>query len=397
MKGDATSRMPLSFEDTEIAFERLNSDELKAAHRLFRLMGNASLVNLTSPLGTIAVRWNLPWARSMVRKTIYKQFCGGETLETCTPTIEALNKMNVKCFLDFGVEAKLSEVEIEPVKEQLLRTIDYASVTEGVPVICVKLTALAPDGLLEKMNTGAQLDSAEERLKERFLARVDEICCKSSEKGVQVFIDAEESWIQDAMDKVVNLMMSRYNKETVTVYQTYQMYRHDRLEVLKSDHVKAVDQGYLLGAKYVRGAYMQKERARAAEEERPSPIHADKVATDADFNAALRYCLQNHDTIASCCASHNMESNLLLAKLMEEQNVPKDHPHIYFCQLQGMSDYISFNLAKAGFNAAKYVVFGPVKEVVPYLVRRARENSSISGEMGRELKYITMEMKRRKT
>jgi len=386
---------PLDFENTEIAFDRLSDKELNAAHRLFRTMGNARLVDLTSPLGHLAVKWNLPFARSMVKKTIYRQFCGGETLQKCLPTIAALNEKNVRCFLDYGVEAKSTESEIEPIKEHLLEVVDFASKTEGVPVVCIKLTALAPDGLLEKMNAGETLTEEEQRQKERFLDRVDQICRKSHALGVKVYVDAEESWIQSAMDGVVELMMSRYNGDTAVVYQTYQMYRHDRLAKLKQDHDTALAEGYILGAKYVRGAYMDKERARAAEQGYPSPIHADKAAVDHDFDQAIRYCVDHVDTLASCCASHNMVSNLLLAQLMDDKGIPRSHPHLHFSQLQGMSDYISFNLSRAGYNASKYVVYGPVREVVPYLMRRAKENSSITGEMGRELSYITREMKRR--
>ncbi len=249
--------------------------------------------------------------------------------------------------------------------------------------------------MLEKLNERVLLTDVEKREYQRVLDRVENICQKAEDLGVAILIDAEESWMQIAIDDIVDQMMAKHNKENVVVYNTYQLYRHDKLVQLKNDHRTALENGYMLGAKFVRGAYMDKERERAIQMGYPSPIHVDKSAVDLDYNEAIKYCVENYETIGSICASHNIQSNLYQAKLIEDLGINKTHPHLNFCQLYGMSDYITFNLSDAGFNVAKYVPYGPIKEVVPYLIRRAKENSSVTGEMGRELEYIHKEKKRR--
>jgi len=386
----------LSFENTEFAFESFSDKELRDSYFLFRMMSNTGLVNVGSKLGLFAIKCNLPFAKTLVRKTIFKQFCGGESLLDCQPTIDKLHSFNTLSILDYGAESKTSDEELDEVEAEYLRTIELAASNNSVPVIVIKLTGLAANELLEKMNDNEELNDYWSAAKKKFLTRVDNVCKQCKNLGVGVFIDAEESWMQDAMDAVVNDMMEQYNRDEVIVYNTYQMYRHDRLEKLKADHEKALSSGYMLGAKFVRGAYMNKERERASELGYPSPIHKDKAAVDADYNETIKYCVDNYKTIGSCCATHNMDSSLLQAKLISEKSIAKNHPNLNFCQLYGMSDYITFNLAKAGYNAAKYIVYGSVKEVVPYLIRRAQENSSVTGEMGRELRYLKKEMQRRK-
>ncbi len=386
----------VDFSNTEIAFSSKTNGELKKMAWLFRMMNQKWLVDVGSQLGLVAVRWHLPFAATIVKKTIFEQFVGGTTLLECQPTINKLYTSNIQSILDYGAEAKSSEQDFNYTMNETIRAIEFGATNASVPVVSCKITGLARFELLERIQNKESLDKEAEIEYQNVLKRLDAICYSASEKGVAVFFDAEESWIQDTIDDLVNMMMKRYNKGNVFVYNTFQMYRHDRLAFLKQSFEKAKKEDYLLGAKLVRGAYMDKERARAAEKNYPSPIQADKAATDRDYNAAVVFCVEHYEKIASANATHNMESCLLQANLIAQRNLPKDHPHLNFCQLYGMSDQISFNLANAGYNVAKYVPYGSVREVVPYLVRRAQENSSVTGDMGRELGMVMTEMKRRK-
>jgi proline dehydrogenase len=264
-----------------------------------------------------------------------------------------------------------------------------------VPVVSTKITGIADNDLLIKWQTGTPFEEQERLQFGRIVDRLDLLCSTAKKLGVRIFVDAEESWMQNTIDYLVEMMMERYNHELVVVYNTYQLYRKDKLHQLKQDYEKARRQGYLLGAKLVRGAYLLKERNRATEMGYASPIQEDKAATDRAYNDAIRFCVEHYQYLASCNASHNLESNLLQAELIAEKNLPRSHPHLNFCQLLGMSDNITFNLSAAGYNVAKYVVYGPVREVVPYLIRRAHENSSVTGDMSRELALIVRELKRR--
>jgi proline dehydrogenase len=297
--------------------------------------------------------------------------------------------------LDYGAEEKSEEEDFEEALEQLLNAIDFAASNNSVPVVSCKLTALVANDILINKQLGKAFSSHEQECYAKFYDRIDTVCSRAAELNVGVFIDAEESWMQVAMDEVVEQLMAAYNQQRIIVYNTYQMYRHDKLAQLKRDYEIAKQKGYILGAKLVRGAYMEKERDRAKAKGYPSPIHANKEAVDKDYNEGLLFCLDHYKEIAFCCASHNLESNMLLATEISVRDIPRDHKHVNFCQLQGMSDYITFNLSQAGYNTAKYVVYGPVKEVIDYLIRRAEENTSITGEMSRELSLISKEMERR--
>ena len=386
----------IDFSNTEIAFSNKSNLELKKMARLFNLMANPLLTNVGSKLGLLSIKLRLPFVKSIVKATIFKQFCGGENLLDCQEAIDKLYKYNTLTVLDYGAEGKTSEEELNEVVAEFERAIELAASNNSVPVITIKVTGLADNGLLMKVQNGDELSANDKVLYDRLIQRVETVCSKASDLKVGVFIDAEESWLQDAIDDVVTMMMEKYNKDSVTVYNTYQLYRHDKLAQLKADHKKGEQEGYLIGAKLVRGAYMEKERERASEMGYKSPIQPNKKATDKDFDAAVKFCLHNYKSIASCCASHNIASNKKQADLIDKLGIQKDHPHINFCQLYGMSDYITFNIANAGYNVAKYVPYGPIKEVVPYLIRRAQENTSVTGEMTRELNYINLEKKRRK-
>ena len=392
---DPDPNLNLDFSNTEIAFSHKSDKELKKTGWLFKMMNNHNLVKIGSKLGLFAIRFNLPFTESVVRNTIFPQFCGGETLLDCQKTIDKLYDFDIFTILDYGAEGKSDEDDLDAVMKETLKAVEMAASNNSVPVVSTKITGLVDNTILEKMHNKEVLSDGDKRKYQHLYERVDEICGKAFELGISIYIDAEESWIQDPIDELVMQMMEKYNKEKATVFNTYQLYNVLKLEHLKRDHKRCLEKNVYFGSKMVRGAYMDKERLRASELGYPSPIQPDKLSTDRDYNEALTYCIENHTSIASCCASHNAESNMLQAKLIHEKGIDHNHPHINFCQLFGMSDNITYNLAKSGYNASKYVVYGPIKDVVPYLIRRTEENASVTGEMSRELGLVDQEMKRR--
>ncbi len=386
----------IDFSNTEIAFAHLSDKELKKTAWLFSMMNKPLLVKYGSALALWAVENGIPPAEWAVRKTVFSQFVGGTTLLDSQPSIERLAEHNTLTILDYGAEAKETELDFNHTMNENIRAIDFANRSvKSIPVISTKVTGLMRFNLLERIQSAETLTKEEVSEYRNALKRLDAICYHASKKNVAVFIDAEESWIQDSIDHLVWLMMRRYNKKQVVVYNTFQFYRHDRLQFLTESYDRAQKEGFLLGAKLVRGAYMEKERARAQEMNYPDPINADKVATDDLYNTALRFCIDHLDTMAVCNASHNAHSNMLQVELMEKKGLAKNHPNTLFSQLYGMSDNLTFNLAKAGFRVAKYLPYGQVKEVIPYLIRRAQENTSVTGDAGRELKLVREEVKRR--
>lgn len=394
--------MNISFDNTENAFAYKTDKELKSAKLLFSSMGYPWFVKLGTRLTPFIMKTGLP-VHALIRKTIFKQFVGGETLEETANVGATLGKYGVQVILDYGVEGKEGEESFDHATEEFIRVINYAATQTNIPFISIKVTGLARFSLLQTLNDAPRLRSGIhdhemevsewDRVRERMYA----ICEIASEKGVGVLVDAEESWIQDPIDRLTMEMMEAFNKEKVVVYNTIQLYRHDRFHFLKLSHKIAQQQGFLLGVKLVRGAYMEKERNRAKEMGYPSPIQTDKDASDKDYDLAVTYCIDHIDQIAVIVASHNEESNLLAAKLLDQKNLSHNHPHIHFSQLFGMSDNITFNLAKEGFSVSKYLPFGPIRDVIPYLMRRAQENSSVSGQTGRELALIKRELARRKS
>ncbi|MEM9991859.1 MAG: proline dehydrogenase family protein, partial [Bacteroidota bacterium] len=394
-QGASKQSSALDFQNTRIAFEHKTNQELQKMAWLFSLMNKPWLVNVGTRLGLKAVQWKLPFAEPAVRKTIFEQFCGGRTLLESQVAIDKLWSHEVLTVLDYGVEAKSKEEDFNITMNEIIRGIEFAATNASVPVVSAKLTGLARFALLEAVSAKRQLNKTQQQAYKNVLKRLDSICHVAREKQVAIFFDAEESWIQAAIDDLVLQMMARYNTEKAVVYNTYQMYRWDRLAFLKKNYKQAQQGNYLLGAKLVRGAYMEKERKRAKENGYKSPIQVNKAATDKDFDKAVRFCVERYKTIASCNASHNAASNRLQAKLIASKKLPRAHAHLNFCQLYGMSDHLTFNLAKAGYNVAKYLVYGPVRDVLPYLVRRAEENTSITGDMSREYDLVMQEMKRR--
>ncbi len=394
--------MNISFDNTENAFAYKSDKELKSAKFLFSTMGYPWFVQLGTRLTPFIMKTGLP-VHGIIRKTIFKQFVGGETLEETAVVGSILGKYGVQVILDYGVEGKEGEDSFDHATEEFIRVINYASTQTNIPFISIKVTGLARFALLQTLNEAPRLRSGIhdhemeidewDRVRERMYA----ICEIASEKNVGVLIDAEESWIQDPIDRLTMEMMEIFNKQKVVVYNTIQLYRHDRLHFLKLSHQIAQQKGFLLGVKLVRGAYMEKERARAKEMGYPSPIQPDKDASDRDYDLAVRYCIDHINQIAVIVASHNEASNLLAAELLDQKSIAHNHPHIHFSQLYGMSDNITFNLAKEGFSVSKYLPFGPIRDVIPYLMRRAQENSSVSGQTGRELSLIKRELARRKS
>jgi len=397
----------ISFEDTQIAFEYKSDKELKKARFLFSSMAKAWLVKLGTKITPLLIKAHFP-IKGLIRNTIFSQFVGGETLEETANVVDKLDPFHVQIILDYGVEGKEDEKSFDNATEEFIKVIRYAATQPHVPFMSVKLTGLARFGLLEKLNESADyndvvngiisnggIDENEKNEWGRVVMRLERICKAASESDTGVLIDAEESWIQNPVDAVTMMMMQKINIEKPVVYNTVQLYRHDRLQFLKDSYTASVRNHFLLGIKPVRGAYMEKERKRADEMNYPAPIQPDKDHTDADYNAALEFCIEHIDTIFIIVASHNEFSNLYATQLMDKKGVPHDSAHVLFSQLYGMSDNITFNLAKAGFNASKYLPFGPIKDVIPYLMRRAQENSSVSGQTGRELSLIKKEIKRR--
>ena len=384
-----------SFDNTEIAFEYRSNKELKRAQFLFSSMSSPLLTKVGMTLTKWAMDWHLP-IKGLIKYTIFEQFCGGETMEEAAHTAALLEKYNVGVILDYGVEGKEGEAEFDMAVPEFIKAIQYAASQKNIPFISVKITGFSRFALLEKIHSGATLTPAENEEWQRVYNRIDRICSAAFDASIMVLIDAEESWIQQPVDDLTDAMMERYNKTKVTVFNTFQMYRHDRLVFLKESHSNALAKGYILGAKLVRGAYMEKERNRAASMGYPSPIQPGKEATDKDYDEAVLYCLQHLDKIALFIGTHNEKSCLLAAEYMEGHNIPANHPHVYFSQLYGMSDNISFNLANSGYHVAKYLPYGPVKDVIPYLMRRAQENTSVAGQTSRELSLIRKEIKRRK-
>lgn len=385
----------LDFDNTEIAFAHLDDRALKRSAWLFGLMNKPYLVRYGSALGLWAVENKLPFAERVIKATIFDQFVGGRTLLDSQKAIEHLARYGVMTILDYGAEAKETETDFNHTMNENLRAIDFAARNSHIPVVSTKITGLARFGLLERIQNSERLSREDLNEYRSALKRIDAICYHAAKKGVSVYIDAEESWIQKTIDHIVWLMMRAYNRQRPVVYNTFQMYRSDRLEFLSQSFDRAREEGFILGAKLVRGAYMEKEAQRAAEKGYENPINPGKAATDDLYNTGLRFCLQHIEHIGLCNASHNAASNLLQVELMAQFNIPRDHPHTMFSQLYGMSDNLTFNLAKAGFRAAKYMPYGQVSDVIPYLIRRAQENTSVTGDAGREYSLILKEMKRR--
>ncbi len=384
-----------NFNNTELAFRDQTNYSLKQAYQLFRVMNNKKLVKTGEYLVNFAFAIRFP-VKGILRKTIYRHFVGGESIEDCSKTINKLAARNVNSILDFAQEGVETDEAFDTTCSEVIKTIEFAQNHNNVPFSVFKITGIGRFDLLAKVSADEELSDDEKAEFKRVEERMDAIFKRGYELDVPVLIDAEHSWIQPVLDDMVLSLMAKYNKEKAIVQNTYQLYRHDVLEIMKSHHRMALEQGFKFGLKIVRGAYMEVERERASEIGYPSPIQPDKEATDCDFDAAIHYLIQNHETIDFMVSTHNEASSILLAQLIDEYNLPRNLPGVYFSQLYGMSDNITFTLADEGYNVAKYVPYGEVKTMMPYLFRRAEENSSIKGQTSRELNLIQTEIKRRR-
>ncbi|HBS88914.1 MAG: proline dehydrogenase [Bacteroidetes bacterium GWF2_38_335] len=385
----------ISFENTEIAFRIRTDYALKRARILFQLVSSNFLVKTGKELTAFCIEFGIP-VNWIIKPTIFSHFCGGENLTECVSAVKSLADYKVKSILDFSVEGKESEADISAAMEETLRSIQNASGNNNIPFAVFKPTAFCKKSLLEKISSGILLSDDENNQASLFERRIEILCETASKNNVPVLIDAEDYCFQEAIDRVVEKMMMKYNREKAVVFNTLQMYRKDRILFLKKSIEHARGNKYFAGFKFVRGAYMERERDRAQKLGYPSPIHDTKADTDSAYNLALKIAFDHLDFVSIFAGTHNEESCRYLCALMKEKGIENAHPKIFFSQLYGMSDHISFNLAHLGYNVAKYVPYGPVKHVLPYLIRRAEENTSVKGQTGRELGMILTEMKRRK-
>ncbi|MEH1008037.1 proline dehydrogenase family protein [Winogradskyella sp. ECml5-4] len=383
------------FENTETAFELKSDSELERAYFLFKMISSEPLVRIGTAATNFALKAHLP-VEKLIRATVFDHFCGGVNEDDCLPVIDKLYTKGVSSVLDYSVEGKSVENQFDNALAKILKIINFCDEREAMPIVVFKPTGFGRFLLYQKKTEGVVLTSEEEAEWGRIVGRFDAVCKLAKEKDVEVLIDGEESWMQDAADDLVEEMMRRYNKDVAVVYNTLQLYRWDRLDYLKQLHERAKAGGFKIGMKIVRGAYMEKERERALDKGYNSPICENKKATDDNFDETLNYILQNLKDISVFIGTHNELSCYLAMDLMKTHNISKEDNRIWFGQLFGMSDHISFNLAAQGYNVAKYIPFGPVKDVMPYLIRRAEENTSVSGQTSRELSLLKTERKRRK-
>lgn len=385
------------FDDTQTAFESKSDKDLKKGLTLFKLIANPTLTKLGTITFKIPFITRIPLVKPIIRNTIYKQFVGGETTADCLKVAKELSKYNVGSIMDYSVEGQESEKEFDHVKEEILRLVEIAKENpKEIPFVVFKPSGFGRIDIFEKVGKNLPMTEEEKQKWEAIRNRFDEVCKAGFQNDITMMVDAEESWMQDAADVLVDEMMQKYNKERCIVCNTLQMYRHDRLDYLKKIYQKAEAENYHLGFKIVRGAYMEKERARAEAENYPSPIQPDKASSDRDYNLALEFIVQHNHRISLFAGTHNEKSCELLTELMKKYNLENGLHKIWFGQLFGMSDNISFKLANMGYNVAKYLPYGPIKEVMPYLIRRAQENTSVAGQTGRELSLIEKEIQRRK-
>jgi proline dehydrogenase len=391
----ASPRQLPDLSDTAIAFADKSNADLWRATWLFRIIGNPTISGIGQGFTKVALALRLP-IKGAIKATIFKQFCGGETIEESLATAARLAKSGIGTILDHSVEGQDDEDALDDTVTEVLRTIAVAKKRKDIPFCVFKPTGISRTELLADISTGTALNADEEWEWQRVQKRMERLCKAAHDADVPLLVDAEESWLQPAIDALVDAMMAKYNRTRAIVYNTVQLYRHDRLDFLKASHAKALEGGYRIGMKLVRGAYMEKERERAAELGYPSPIHVDKTSVDRDYDTAIVYCLDHLDRIAFMAGTHNEQSSLLLARQMNERGIAHTDDRICFAQLLGMSDNISYNLAAAQYRVAKYVPYGPVREVLPYLIRRAAENTSVKGQTGRELGLLLAERRRRK-
>jgi len=390
-----SKNVPVSFEDTAIAFRNKTDKEIFLSFFIFGLTKSPFLVKFLSQAAKVTLAMGLP-VKPIIKSTVFKQFCGGEQESEYAKVVGKLGQSGIGAILDYSVEGTEDETGFESTKRELLKIVDKSKTNPDIPCTCMKMTGIGPFGLYRKVTANEELTKEEQCEWEKVKIRLETICKASYKADKPIYIDAEETWIQQAIDDLAEEMMSRYNREKAIVFTTLQLYRWDRNDYFLDLIRRARTGGYKLGIKIVRGAYIEKERERANRHGYESPINVTKEETDREYDKAVQIFIDNIDVVEICVGTHNEASCKLLLKLMAEKELPNDHPHIYFSQLYGMSDNISFNLANAGYNVSKYLPYGPVESTLPYLARRAEENTAIAGQMSKELEIIIKERKRRK-
>lgn len=393
---ELVKKTTINLNDTQTAFNYRTTEELKFSHLIFRMFKNTKLVNFLSNLTLFALKINLP-IQSLIKATVFRQFCGGTTINDCDKTIEKLAKGKVGSILDYSVEAAQKEHDFDKTRDELIKILNKSKNNPNIPFGCLKMTGLVRFSILEKITSGKELNDKEKELYRKALNRLEDVCRTAFNCDTRIFIDAEETWIQEAIDRMAETMMITFNKTKPIVYTTLQMYRNDRIEYLNKLIEMAKTHQFYLGIKFVRGAYLEKENLRAIEMGYKSLMNETKQATDNAFNEALKISVENIQYVAICAGTHNDKSSLYLTELMAQHNISKNDKRIYFSQLFGMSDNISFVLAQHGYNVTKYLPYGPVKFTMPYLIRRAQENTSVAGQTGKELQLISTELKRRRS
>lgn len=383
------------FNNTQVAFALKSDTELDRAYFLFKMISNEPFVRIGAAVTNFALNAHLP-VEGLIRATVFDHFCGGVNENDCLSVVDKMYTKGVSSVLDYSVEGKEEEDQFDAALAMTLKTVEFAKERDAIPFAVFKPTGLGRFELYEKLGEKQTLNTKEQEEWDRVVARFDLVCSEAHKKNVALLIDGEESWMQDAADDLVTEMMRKYNKEKAIVFNTLQMYRWDRLDYLKKLHEQAKEEGFFIGMKLVRGAYMEKENDRAKEKGYPSPICSTKEATDVNYDAAVQYMLQHLDKMSIFAGTHNEESTYSLMEMMKAKGISSKDDRIWFGQLYGMSDNISYNLADHNYNVAKYLPFGPVKDVMPYLIRRAEENTSVAGQTSRELGLIKTERKRRK-
>jgi proline dehydrogenase len=383
------------FNNTQVAFSLKSDNELNRAYFLFKMIANPGLVKIGTALTNFALKLNLP-VQGLIRATVFDHFCGGVSEKDCLKVVDSMFTKGVSSVLDYSVEGKEDEAHFDDAMQMALKIIDFAKEKKSIPFVVFKPTGFGRFELYEKLGEGKALNENEQSEWNRAVARFDKVCNAAQKNDILLLIDGEESWMQDASDDLVETMMRKYNKDKCIVFNTLQMYRWDRLDYLKQLHEKAKTDGFYIGMKLVRGAYMEKENKRAEEKGYKSPICESKEATDKNYDAAALYMMQNIEKMAIYLGTHNEDSSYKMLELMQKSGISNNDPRIWFGQLYGMSDNISYNLAENGNNISKYLPFGPVKDVMPYLIRRAQENTSVAGQTSRELNLLKTERDRRK-
>ena len=383
------------FDNTQTAFKLKSDSELERAYFLFKMISIEPLVRIGTAATNFALKAHLP-VEGLIRSTVFDHFCGGVNEVDCIPKISEMYKSGVYSVLDYSVEGKVDEAQFDLALQKTLELITFSKNNKAMPIAVFKPTGFGRLKIYQKVSDKISLSASEKEEWYRIKKRFDLVCASGNLNKIKILIDAEESWIQPALDDLVEELMACYNKEEIMVYATIQLYLSERLPYLKSLLEKSKKEAYQIGVKLVRGAYIEKETARANLKQYANPVCSSKEATDCNFDQGLQLLLENLDQAAVFVGSHNEASTLKALEQMKQANIATNHPRVCFAHLYGMSDYISYNLSDQGYNVVKYLPYGPIKKVVPYLIRRAEENSSIANQTSREMELIRKEIKRRK-